>query len=82
MSEQTVKLNDLPSGQMINHNGEVIYKHQAEKLVAEGLAMHLYTVSDEWVGKMLESMHDESMNGATGSDVYTAPDPNCKRILF
>lgn len=79
---QTVHIDELRDHQYINCDGEVMTKVKVKELIDKGLNIPLYTVSDEWISKCLESMHDEYMSGNEGSDVYTAPDEHCVRIIY
>ncbi|NRS20616.1 hypothetical protein HP398_29795 [Brevibacillus sp. HB1.4B] len=55
---------------------------RAQELIASGKQPVLYTVSDEWIAGALLDASRSFENGAEGSDVYTAPDPNSKRALY
>lgn len=78
---QTVHINDLRPGQYINNNGVVITLEQAKKLLEGGAKPVLYTVSDEYIGRVLDSLHDARKAGEEPGDFCEA-DPHAKRIEY
>jgi len=79
---ETVKLSALRRGHFINYDGEIITKEQAEALIKSGARPMLYTVSDEWIQGALLDASKSFKNGEERSEVYSAPDPNAKRVLY
>ncbi|OKP97736.1 hypothetical protein [Paenibacillus sp. P46E] len=78
---ETVHINNLQQGQYINHNGEVITLEQAKKLLEGGEKPALYTLSDEYIGRVLDSLHDARKAGQEPGD-FCEPDPQAKLIEY
>ncbi|MEK3699621.1 MULTISPECIES: hypothetical protein [unclassified Paenibacillus] len=78
---ETVHINNLRPGQYINHNGEVITLEQAKKLLESGAKPVLHTVSDEYIGRVLDSLHDARKAGEEPGD-FCESDPEAKRIQY
>ncbi|OKP91298.1 hypothetical protein [Paenibacillus sp. P32E] len=78
---ETVHISDLRPGQYINNNGQVITLEQAKKLLEGGAAPVLHTVSDEYIGRVLDSLHDAREAGQEPGD-FCEPDPQAKLIEY
>lgn len=79
---ESVKLSELRPHSYINYDGEVIAKEEAEVLVASGVNPTLFTVSDEWINGCLMEASRSLKKGEEPAEVYSAPDPYAKRVLY
>ncbi|MGU3473222.1 hypothetical protein ACLBWT_19005 [Paenibacillus sp. D51F] len=79
---KTIHFSELRPGTYINYEGEIYTMEQASALIASGSEPALYTISDEWIHESLMAASRERRAGKPVSDVYSAPDPHCMKILY
>jgi hypothetical protein len=80
MPYMTVKFSDLRLGALINHDGEVITKEQAIKIIKLGQQRtELRTVSPNWIQQALKSAWRDTLEEVEDEN-YTAPDPDSELI--
>ncbi|AKG36113.1 hypothetical protein [Paenibacillus durus] len=78
---ETVHINELLPHSYINHYGEVITLDQAKEIIAAGGQPILYTVTDDFIAAAVKATSEEFKDGIY-NEVFTAPDPGKKLVLY
>ncbi|WP_017687953.1 hypothetical protein [Paenibacillus sp. PAMC 26794] len=78
---KTIHINDLRAGQYINLNGEVTSLEKVKVLIASGETPVIYTVSDQYIERALDSLSTTRKEGLEYRD-FQEDDPEALRILY
>lgn len=78
---KTIHINELRRGQYINLNGEITTVEKVKELLAAGETPVIYTVSDNYIERALDSLIATRKTGQDYGD-FQEDDPDALRIMY
>ncbi|MNW28135.1 hypothetical protein D3C74_49480 [compost metagenome] len=80
-STKTVHINDLQPGTYFHIDGEGAGLKKVKEILASGQKPVLYTMSDQYIQRVLDSLYKARMEGREPEDFF-GDDPDAVRVIY